>query len=443
MALGLLALDPLSDHLPSALALLALGSLALWSAARRLEVDSGSVGAAVLAGALLLRLPLLPLAPTLSDDVLRYLWDGRVAAAGRNPYALPPAAAELAPWRDELWRSLPHRQVPTVYPPLAVAAFSIAARTPWPLPLWKALAAAGDLAACALLLALARRLGVPAGRTVWYAWNPLVALETAGMGHVDALGVAACLGAVLLLTSRRSVTGSAAGLAAVGGAAACAAAGALTKLVPLVALPLWGRAYPPGTSRRRFWATALALLVLACGPVVAATGGVPPGLLVYGRTWEFNGPLFEPLWRLLDAVDAAPRTKTLLEWIERRSERWYLFERIYPYVYPQLLAKAVLGVALLAAIAASLRERDVVAGTGRLFGRALLLSATVYPWYLLWVLPWAALARHPAWLALGALLPLSYLAQDAGVPLFPWLWLAIWGPFFALLALGRGRWGAR
>lgn len=433
MALGLLALDPLSDHLPSALALLALGPLALWSAARRLEVDSGSVRAAVLAGAVLLRLPLLPLAPTLSDDVLRYLWDGRVAAAGRNPYALPPAAAELAPLRDELWRALPHRQVPTVYPPLAVAAFSIAARTPWPLPLWKALAAAGDLAACALLLALARRLGVPAGRTVWYAWNPLVALETAGMGHVDALGVAACLAAVLLVTTRRSPVG----------AAACAAAGALTKLAPLIALPLWGRAYPPGTARWRFWGTALALVVLAGAPVVAATGGVPPGLLVYGRTWEFDGPLFEPLWRLLDAVDAAPRAKALLEWIERRSERWYLFERVYPYVYPQLLAKAMLGMGLLAAIAASLRERDPVAGTGRLFGRALLLSATVYPWYLLWVLPWAALARHPAWLALAALLPLSYLAQDAGVPLFPWLWLAIWGPFFALLALGRGRWEAR
>ncbi|HEX5759564.1 MAG TPA: hypothetical protein VF121_10250, partial [Thermoanaerobaculia bacterium] len=213
----------------------------------------------------------------------------------------------------------------------------------------------------------------------------------------------------------------------------------LTKLVPLVAVPLWGRGCPPGAPRLRFWVTALGLVLLAGAPVAAATGGVPPGLLTYGVTWEFNGPLFEPLWRLLERADAAAHAKALLAWIERQSGRHYLFQRLYPYVYPQVLAKAALGLGLLAAVAASWRERDLVAGTGKLFGRALLLSATVHPWYLLWVLPWAALARHPAWLALGALLPLSYLAPHAGVPLFPWLWLAIWGPFFALLALGA-RW---
>ena len=64
------------------------------------------------------------------------------------------------------------------------------------------MAAAADLAACALLLALARRLELPLARTVWYAWNPLVAIELSGMAHVDALGVAACLATVLCLLPR-------------------------------------------------------------------------------------------------------------------------------------------------------------------------------------------------------------------------------------------------
>src|SRR6202030_343488 len=106
-------------------------------------------------------------------DALRYLWDGKVAAAGYNPYALPPAAGRLTLLRDENWRRLPHRQVQTVYPPLSIAAFSIAARLPNPILAWKAMATAADLAGCALLLALARRLGLPGTRTVWYAWNPL------------------------------------------------------------------------------------------------------------------------------------------------------------------------------------------------------------------------------------------------------------------------------
>ena len=94
---------------------------------------------------MLLRLPLLPLPPTLSDDVLRYLWDGKVAAAGLNPYALPPAADKLTPLRDEIWRRIPHTQVPTVYPPLSVAAFSIASRLPFPILAWKLMATAADL----------------------------------------------------------------------------------------------------------------------------------------------------------------------------------------------------------------------------------------------------------------------------------------------------------
>ena len=71
-------------------------------------------------------------------------------------------------------------------------------------------------------------------------------------------------------------------------------------------------------------------------------------------------------------------------------------------------------------------------------GGVVLCAATVYPWYLLWVLPWAALARHRAWLTLSALMPLAYLPQVSDVPLFPWIYLAVWGPFFVLLV--RSRW---
>jgi len=87
---------------------------------------------------------------------------------------------------------------------------------------------------------------------------------------------------------------------------------------------------------------------------------------------------------------------------------------------------------------ASLGEKDPVAGTGRLFGGLLICSATVYPWYLLSVLPWAALGRHRAWLALSALIQLSYLSQMTAVAHLPWVFLAIWVPFFWLLA--RSRW---
>jgi hypothetical protein len=426
--LGLLLLFDLAHHPVLTLTLLGSASVGLVLAARRLEALPRMLrpGPAIMLGACLLRLLLLPLPATLSDDALRYLWDGKVARAGFNPYALPPESPELAPLRlDANGRrpplAPPHPDVPTVYPPLAITAFSIATLLPLPLLTWKALVAAADLGTCALLLALARRRGLPPGRTVWYAWNPLVCLEVAGMGHVDALGVAAVLGAVFYLT-RQTQDGRTATLKGT----VLAAAGVLAKLAPLAALPMWSR---QSGRPRAFLAASLGLTGIAFLPVLTATGGIPPGLIRYGVSWEFNGPLYEPLWRLLDAIGAAPFASRALGQVEAWTGIHYGLDFLYPLLYPQLLAKGVLGLGMLAAVAASLRERDPLAGTGRLFGRLLLLSATVYPWYLLWVLPWAALERRTPWLLLAALIPLAYLPQIAGIPLMPWIFLAIWVPF--------------
>lgn len=421
--LSLVALSDLTRKLPAALSLLAVAFAALLVAARRLRPRAApGLDKRFLWIALLLRLPLLALPPTLSDDALRYLWDGKVAAAGKNPYLLPPGSERLAGLRDEGWRRLPHRGVPTVYPPLALAAFSIATRLPFAPFAWKALVTAADLGACAGLLALARRRGLPQSRALGYAWNPLVMLEGAGMGHVDVLGVAAALAAVLSLTPERDEAPGAE-QAAVWGAASV-----LAKLVPAAALPMWAR-----LSGRplRFGAVAAALLLAAVLPVLAATGGIPPGLATFAISWEWNGPIFEPLWRFLAAVRAAPALAHGLDACKEMSGRYTLPNPLYPYLYPQFLAKALLALGVAAVVLRSLRERDGVAGSRRLFGGLLLLSSTVYPWYLLWVLPWAALTGTASWLVLSATMPLSYLARR-GVPLFPWIYLGVWGPFAAV-----------
>ncbi len=437
-ALALALVRDLDRHPGWTLAILAAAFAWQAVAVLRLERSGGTVrgiGRGVLAAALLLRLPLLTLPPSLSDDAPRYLWDGRVAAAGENPYRLAPEAEELASLRDEGWRRLPHRDVPTIYPPLALGLFSIAARSPAPLAALKLALFAADLLACALLLRLARRRGVPEARAAWYAWSPLVALETAGMAHVDALGVAAAVGAVALIAARPAVRGAGSRAAA---AALAAAAGVLAKLAPLAAVPMWAR----GSGRPAlFAAVALGTVAVALAPVVAATGGVPPGLVAYGVSWEFNGPIYEPLRRAIGAAGLDAAAKDLLARIEDWSGYHRAFDGVYPLLYPQLLAKLLLAAGAAAAVVRSLSARDPVAGTRDLFGALLLCSATVYPWYVLWVLPFAALTAARAWLLLAALVPLAYLAPHAGVEYFPWIWLAIWGPFAVVLAVSalRGR----
>jgi hypothetical protein len=405
------------------LALLFAAFLAFAWAGHRLEAVA--TPAFILLVAAMARLLLLPLPPTLSDDMLRYIWDGRVLVHGANPYLLAPEDPELAPLRDELWQQMPHKEVPTVYPPLALGLFSISSLLPGPLLSLKILLSLADLLTCWWLLKLATSLGLPAGRTLWYAWNPLVCLEIAGMGHVDSLMVSAMVMTVALLTLSPKRTW---------GSAAAAAAGVLAKLVPLVAIPLWARGHPRPLL---FLFASAAILCIALLPVVIATDGAPPGLVTYGISWEFNGPLYEPLWRWSEHQEWAGSIKRWLDQKKLTSGEHTYWNRFYPFVYPRLIAKALLAALFALLWMLAFRDRRPVLASGRVFGAVLLCSATLYPWYLLWVLPWAALCRHKAWLLLSATVLLSYLPQTMGLPLFPWIFALIWLPFALLLPTSR------
>src|SRR5689334_4625690 len=62
--------------------------------------------------------------PVLSDDVWRYLWDGRVLRAGISPYAHAPDHPSLAFLRDAGWRRVNNPEIPTIYPPVAQILFA-------------------------------------------------------------------------------------------------------------------------------------------------------------------------------------------------------------------------------------------------------------------------------------------------------------------------------
>src|SRR5258706_16263194 len=75
--------------------------------------------------AVLFNLILLPSLSTLSDDMYRYIWDGRVQAQGISPYRFPSDASELAYLRDGfIWGHMNRLSAVTVYPPGAQLAFA-------------------------------------------------------------------------------------------------------------------------------------------------------------------------------------------------------------------------------------------------------------------------------------------------------------------------------
>jgi len=375
--------------------LLAASMLVAWRIARR---DHRTLSL-VLGAAVLFRLVAALGAPSLSDDVYRYVWDGRVQLHGVHPYEHAPSDPELGELRDENWELINHPELITIYPPLAEGFFLLLAAAgagPVGFKLALGLLDFGVVLALGLLL---RRMSLPPDRVVLYAWNPVAVLETAGSGHVEPLGVLLVVLAVIWIEDRRPRLSMLALAAAVH-----------VKLLPALLLPTW---------LRRAW--GVPVLVLALGLVIPAlpyalTGpAVGAGLFAYAERWEHNAFFYAGLETLLPGPQARETARLIMGFL---VVAWAVF-----LAWGRRLAPA--------------RE------TLWVFGAVLLLSPTVHPWYVLWVLPFAAACLSPGWLLFGLLVPLAYVEVGGELPwavkcveYLPPLALMVWGAIRAIRSDG-------
>ena len=355
---------------------------------------------AVLAVAALMRLAVLLAPPYLSDDINRYVWDGRVEGAGINPYRYVPEDPHLAALRDQT--IFPHINrsdyAPTIYPPVAEYIFFLGTRLHESLTAMKATLLGFELAGVLLLLRLLRESRLPRERILIYVWHPLTLWEFAGSGHVDAAVVTFV---VLALWARRReqnwLTGSA------------LAAAALVKIFPAVLLP--------ALYRRWDWKMPLAAgatVIAAYLPFIGAGSavlGFLPGYLQEEGLQSGTG-LF--LWNLLGSV--AP------------------LEHVGPAAYLALAGAALLALAVHSLFTA---EGRYLASALTLAVATMVLLSPHYPWYFAWIVPLICFTPRPSALYLTVACPLLYFVpggaelEGARMP-FEW---AIYGPFAALVAL--------
>jgi hypothetical protein len=190
----------------------------------------------VLAIAIAMRIPALLGPPFLSSDMYRYVWDGRVQAAGINPYRYLPADPALQSLRDDTVYPLINRKAtaPTIYPPAAQIVFQAVARLSDSVLAMKLAMVAFEALACFAMLRLLTLAHLPPERVLIYAWNPLAVWTFAGNGHVDAIAIGLLAVALLLRVVKRD-----AWLGLVFGAAV------LVKFLPAAVAPaLWRREAP-------------------------------------------------------------------------------------------------------------------------------------------------------------------------------------------------------
>jgi hypothetical protein len=345
------------------------------------------VTALILAVGLVPRLLLLPTAPSLSEDLYRYLWDGRLAAHGINPFTRPPSDPAFAPWHDALYARLNHAEVPTIYPPVAQALFAAASRLGGTPLAWKTILFALEVLLVAVILALLRRRRLPPERLLLYYWNPLVVVECYGSGHVDLAAAAFLLLALALLDGGRRVTAGVAFGAAV-----------LVKLTPLLLVP--------ALARRRAWAPLAAAALFAALlylPFLGAGRMLGEGLAAYARHWEYNGPVYAAIRPFFRTGDD-----------------------------PRLILAAALVVAV---VLVARRARTLSGAALASWTAFLILSPTVYPWYLVPLIALLPLHPDPGLLLFSGTVALTYLP----LPLFrqTGIWtLPSWIPWVEYGSLG-------
>ena len=281
----------------------------------------------------------LRLPPGPDDDIHRYLWDGRLQRLGYNPYLVVPSDPAAQELHTPETRSLNNPDLPSPYPAGAELLFRAVTAIHESIFSLKVAFVLCDLAIVLLLLDIFRRSGQATHLVLAFAWNPLLAVEVAGNGHIDIVGaLLLVMSAAALLRRWRAIAAVALGLAIA------------VKFLPIVLLPLYWK-------RLRVRDAALASIIVALLYVPFLNHGhIPIGSLgTYVQSFRFNGPVFAalnrvaPAWLLAGLAVLAGFVTAI--WLRRKAATFFPDTFAWP-------------------MAASL-----------------LCAPVVYPWYLLWLLP--------------------------------------------------------
>jgi len=280
------------------------------------------------------------------DDIHRYVWDGRLQRLGYNPYIVVPSDPAVKGLHTPETRNLNNPDLPSPYPAGAQLFFRAVTAIQESTFAFKVAFVVCEFAIILVLFDVLRCTRQGLHLVLAFAWNPLLAIEAAGSGHIDIVG------ALLLVVSAAALVRRWRPAAAVALGLAIA-----VKFLPVVLLPLyWKRV------RIRDAALAAVVAALLYVPFLDRSffnhGRVPIGSLgTYVQNFRFNGPVFAAL-----AQEAPPQLLAgLAVLVGLVTATWLRQRRAAPEWSPDQFAWPM--------------------------AACLLCAPVVFPWYLLWLLP--------------------------------------------------------
>jgi alpha-1,6-mannosyltransferase len=329
--------------------------------------------------AIVVRLVVAFIPPQLSDDIYRFIWDGQLIVNHQNPLLttpdnLLPLLKDNTAYFTHLHSKINHPQFYTCYPPLMQLVFWMSAQLGGysmvaNMIILKLIIAITDSIAVILLAKLLKQLQLPVMLVILYAFNPAVIIEGTGNAHFEVMQVCFMIAAVYCSTQNQLV--SAAGFWGLA---------VITKLLPLVLLPIW--------IKKLGWKKGILFSLISTGVAIIAftpfisidsLNAFRQSLGLYFQNFEFNASFY---------------------YLAREIGWW-----VKGYNYISFIGPLLMGVFLCiyAAIFFTSRKGDWHSFSIKAIWVLTLyyaLATTVHPWYIINLLPFAILAgkRFPlAW----------------------------------------------
>jgi hypothetical protein len=335
----------------------------------------------VLVFSLVFGLTLVSTPPDQSDDIYRYIWDGKLQYFGISPYTCAPDDPALTPYHSDILPKLVNfPEIKTIYPPAAQLVFRLSytlfGERVTGMKFLFLLAALGSIC---FFYSIIKERGSEARWLLFFAWNPLVIMETAVNGHLDILMVFFLLMSLWLFYKNK--------LAFSGIALACAILG---KLIPVILLPVFFFFFIFGSREERegregkkkieifaFFTPLVVTIAAFYAIYFESAQNMFLTAINYSSKWYFNNPVFMAILGIVEKNQTAHLVS------------FSLFIVVYLVILtrPMPLEKKIFFV----------------------FAAFVLMNPTIHPWYLI-ILP-ALLCVHRSTLVIcwSGLVVVSYI----------------------------------
>ncbi|MEO5646865.1 MAG: glycosyltransferase 87 family protein [Chitinophagaceae bacterium] len=298
--------------------------------------------------------------PNLSDDVYRFIWDGRVAANSISPFSYLPAEIMQMPAipgiTERLFIQLNSPNYYSIYPPVLQGIFLLAGKiiptnVVAAIVFLKSIIVIVELGTVFILTQLLKKLSLPKYLSLLYFLNPLVITELTGNAHFDGVMIFFVLLSFLFILKNNWQP-----------SAICLALGIATKLVPILFLPVL--AHRLGWKKGLLFSVATGITTLILFAFVFDVATIQHLLKsadLFIRRFEFNASVYY-----------------IIRWIGTTIKGY----NIIANAGPLLLLSATIIILFLSFRNKNIQDR-------RLFSSALLIiftwylfSTTVHPWYI-------------------------------------------------------------